>query len=852
MFGEVLWTFRNDLVFGLGTKGRKNVRVEERFVTFGSGGAKNVVSRRLRRVCISLASWCWLAISGIFAPPASSQEVLPFPPTPSASIAGPTLQDSTHKWRVTPNHLPANPPNILIILLDDTGPGLPSTYGGEIHTPTLDRIANMGISYNRFHSTAMCSPSRAALLTGRNATRVGNGQIAELANDWDGFTGFIPKSSATMAEVLKDYGYNTSAFGKWHMTGANETTSKGPFDHWPTAYGIEYFYGFLPGEASQYEPQLVENTVVLDPHTYLHPGYHMSEDLADKAIVWLREQRAFEPNKPWFMYWAPGASHGPHQVPAEWADKYKGKFDDGWDNYRERVFKRQKELGWIPGNTQLTPRPDTLPSWDSIPASEKPFQIRLMEIFAGFTEHVDFQIGRVVDEIDKLGELDNTIVFYIWGDNGSSAEGQIGSISELLAQNQIPTTVQQQLKALDELGGLPALGTDKTDNMYHAGWAWAGSTPFKGTKLLGAYFGGIRQPMAVSWPKGIKADKTPRSQFLHFNDVAPTIYEILKITPPRVVNGFEQDPIDGVSFAYTFNDATAKERKQTQFFDIMGSRGIYHAGWFAGTRGPRIPWLATTPGIATWTPDKDQWELYNLNEDFSQANDLAEKMPEKLQAMKDLFLVEAAKNKDLPIGGGLYAMFNPGDMLQSPLTEWTFPGAITRMPEFSAPKLGTRSSTVTVDADVPTDANGVIYALGSFSGGLTTYVKNGILCYEYNLFEIARTSICSTEKIATGRDKIVVETTTHPKPKPDGSKSPYQSATIVVSVNGKQVAKGDVPLLATLLFTANDCLDFGTDLGSPVSMAYFDKAPFAFNGTIIGAIVKYPQSNVTRPVGDPD
>jgi arylsulfatase A-like enzyme len=793
--------------------------------------------------------------SGFFALcaiPTMAQESLPFPSPPSASTAGPTMQDSVHKWRVTPNRLSADAPNILIILLDDTGPGLPSTYGGEIHTPTLDRVAKMGISYNSFHSTAMCSPTRAALLTGRNHTRVGNGQIAEIANDWDGFTGYIPTSSATVAEVLRDYGYNTSAFGKWHMTGANETSSKGPFNHWPTAYGIEYFYGFLPGEASQYEPQLVKNTTVLDPHSYLHPGYHMTTDLADNAITWLREQRAFEPTKPWFMYWAPGASHGPHQIAPEWSDKYKGKFDDGWDKYRERVFARQKQLGWIPANTQLTARPETLASWDSIPTSEKPFQSRLMEIFAGFTENADYEIGRVIDEVDKLGELDNTLVFYIWGDNGSSAEGQLGSISELLAQNQIPATITQQLKALDELGGLPALGTAKTDNMYHAGWGWAGSTPFKGTKLLASYFGGTRQPMAVSWPKKIKPDTTPRAQFLHVNDVAPTIYEVLNITPPRTVNGVAQDPIDGVSFVYTFNDAKAPERKHTQFFDIMGSRGVYHDGWFAGTFGPRIPWLAVTPGMATWTPARDKWELYHITEDFSEANDLADKMPEKVQAMKDLFMVEAAKNKDLPIGGGLYALLNPGDMLQSPLKEWTFPGAITRMPEFSAPRLGTRANTVTVDAEFPANASGVLYSLGSFSGGLATYMQDGTLCYEYNLFEIARTKICAKEKIPAGRAKIEVATATNPLPGPNGGKSPYQSANITVRINGKEIAQGTVPLLATFLFTANDCLDFGTDLGSPVSMDYFDKAPFPFTGTIIGATVKYPQAAVTEAVGDPD
>ena len=412
---------------------------------------------------------CSLLCVLVIASNAVAQEILPFPPAPSGSTPGLTIQDSVYKKRVAPKHLAEGAPNILVILMDDLGPGTPSTYGGEINTPTLDRVAKMGISFNRFHSTAMCSPTRAALLTGRNHTRVGNGQIAAIANDFDGFSGIIPKSSATVAEVLKNYGYNTGAWGKWHNTPEEQITSKGPFDYWPTGYGFEYFYGFLAGEASQYEPTLTRNTNPVTDH--LPKGYHLTDDIATDAIKWLREQKAYAPDKPFLMYWAPGASHGPHHVMKEWADKYKGKFDDGWDKYRERVFARAKAKGWIPQNAQLTPRPESMASWDSIPDDEKPFQRRLMEVFAGFTEHADYNAGRVIDEIEKQGKLDNTLIFYIWGDNGSSAEGLYGTISEQLAQNGIPTKISQHLKALDELGGLDALGGPKTDNMYHAGWA---------------------------------------------------------------------------------------------------------------------------------------------------------------------------------------------------------------------------------------------------------------------------------------------------------------------------------------------------------------------------------------------
>ncbi|CRI67781.1 Sulfatase [Thiocapsa sp. KS1] len=775
-----------------------------------------------------------LVLGSLLAVPARGQEVLPFPPTPSASTPGLTMQDSIYQKRVEPRRLAEGAPNILVILMDDVGPATPSTYGGEINTPTLDRVANMGISYNRFHSTAMCSPTRAALLTGRNHTRVGNGQIAALANDFDGFSGKIPKTSATVAEVLKNYGYNTGAWGKWHNTPEEDVTNKGPFDYWPTGHGFEYFYGFLAGEASQYEPQMVRNTtLVTEEHK---PGYHLSEDIADDAIVWLREQNAYAPDKPFFMYWAPGASHGPHQITSEWADKYKGKFNDGWDSYRERVFANAKAKGWIPQDAQLTPRPASLAAWDSIPEDERPFQRRLMEVFAGFTEHADFNAGRVIAEIERQGKLDNTLIFYIWGDNGSSAEGLYGTISEQLAQNGIPTTIAQHLEALDELGGLDALGGPKTDNMYHAGWAWAGSTPYRSTKLVGAHFGGTRQPMAVAWPRGIKADATPRAQFHHVIDVVPTIYEATKITPPNMVNGFPQDSIDGVSMAYTFADNGAMGQRRTQFFDIMASRGIYHDGWFAGAMGPREPWVGGMPkGAKEWSPEKDQWELYNLNEDWSQANDLAGKMPDKLVEMKDLFLIESTKNKNLPIGGGLWstALMHPEDAPRSAITEWTFEGAMTRMSESAAPKLGIVDTLVSMELDLPANANGVLYAVGGFGGGLTLYVKDGVLNYEYNQFEVLRTKIQSKGKLPTGKARLEVESKLVEK-----VGGPMD---ITLKLNGETVGQGRVPTAISLHFTTNESFDIGSDTNSPVSLAYFDHAPFAFTGTIGTTKVAYPE-----------
>ena len=776
----------------------------------------------------SLAVSLLLPISAAAAGP-DDGSVLPFPTPINKSIAAQTLADSTLAKTSVVTHLPDDAPNILIVLLDDVGYGIAETFGGGVKTPTLSKLADEGLVYNQFHTTAICSPTRASLLTGRNHTRVGSGTIAERAVNFDGYTGIIPKTSATMAEVLKQYGYKTSAFGKWHNTPATQTTAMGPKDKWPNGYGFEYFYGFLAGETSQYEPRLVENyNYVEPPHD---PTYHLTEDMTAKALAWLDKHQSFSPDKPFLMYWAPGAVHGPHHIFKEWADKYKGQFDDGWDAYREKTYKRQLEQEIIPADTELTPRDKTMASWDSIPEAQRAFQIRLMEIFAGFVEHTDHQVGELLKGLDERGLKENTLVIYIFGDNGSSAEGQNGSISELLAQNQIPNTIEQQIQALEKIGGLDVLGTPKTDNMYHSGWAWAGSTPFKSTKLIASHFGGTRNPMVISWPKKIKPDNIARQQFLHVNDIAPTLYDILGIKTPKIVNGFEQDPIDGTSFAYTFDDADASNKKHTQFFDNNGSRGIYHNGWFASTFGPLYPWLSAQKGLAEWDSNKDVWQLYDLNNDFSQAHDIATKNPKKLEELKQLFLKEAKDNKDFPIGAGIWLRLHPEDLATTGYTKWKFTSNTNRMPEFTAPGLGRTSNTVEIDCEVGENASGVIYAMGGLSGGLTLYMDKGYLVYEYNLMIIEQFTTKSKAPLAPGNHKIEVHTVIK-------DNKPGASGTVTLIVDGEVIGTAVLERSVPLLFTASETFDVGTDLGSPVSLNYDDRRPFAFEGKIRSVDVK--------------
>ena len=763
----------------------------------------------------------------------SAHEVLPFPEPPSASKAGKTLKDSKHQWRKAESHLPKDAPNIVIFMTDDAGFSNPSTFGGPIHMPTMDRLAASGISFNAFHTTAICSPTRAALLTGRNHHRVGAGQIAELASDWDGYVGKIPKSTATFAQVLSYYGYNTGAFGKWHNTPVTDLTRLGPFDRYPTGLGFDYFYGFIAGETSQYEPALFENTNPIEaPHD---PKYHLTEDMAEKAIQWIRTSKTLHPDKPFFVYFTPGAVHGPFHIFKEWADKYDGKFDEGWEVLRSMTFEEQKKMGWIPQDSVLNPLAETMQKWEDIPKSQREFQTRLMEIYAGFLEHTDVQYGKIVDEIERQGMLDNTLIIYINSDNGPSAEGMNGTISELLAQNMMPSTIDQQLEVLNKnYGGMDALGGPKLDVMYHHGWAYAGASPFQGTKLVAAYMGGTRTPLVISWPKKIKHDGKVRSQFHHVNDIAATLYEILDITPPKIVNGVEQQPLDGTSMVYTFDKPDAKCAKTTQYFEVMGSRGVYHDGWFAGTFGPRTPWSTDMAALMNWDPEKDEWELYNLDNDYAQSQDLAKENPDKLAELKALFDKEATENHVYPIGASMYTViFSPSELPSSPLTQWTFYEGQNRIPEAMAPKFTSgRSTLAVIDAEIEKNTEGVLFAFGGISSGFTVYMDKGILKAEYNAMTLNRYKVASKSAIPTGKVKIEVET------KYD-TKERLAPATITLKVNDKIVGQGRIERSVPGGHTASETFDIGKDLGSPVALDYFDRAPFRFNGKIEKINIRY-------------
>ena len=758
----------------------------------------------------------------------STGPALPFAPAPSASVAGRTLADSTHRWRTEPSRLPENPPHIVILMSDDAGFSAPACFGGPVHMPTMDRLANRGLRFNRFHTTAICSPTRAALLTGRNHHAVGFGQISEFASDFDGYVGEIPRSAATIAQVLSAYGYDTGAFGKWHNTPTTHVTTKGPFELWPTGLGFRYFYGFMAGETSQWEPRLFENTNPIEPPATPEEGYHLTEDLADQTIRFIRYNRAVTPDRPMFIYLAPGATHGPHQVAKEWSEKYRGRFDGGWEVLREETFRRQKELGWIPEDAELTPIDPTMQRWDDVPEAQREFQCRLMEVYAGFLEHTDVQYGRVLDELEAQGILDNTLVFYIHSDNGASAEGMFGTIAELLAQNAIDYSVERQIEVLErDYGGLDAIGTPLVDNMYHHGWAWATDTPLRSTKLVAAHFGGTRTPMVVSWPERLEPDPTPRTQFHHVIDVAATIYDVLGIEPPREYNGVAQDPLDGDSMVPSFTATDGAGGRSTQYFEVMGSRGVYHDGWFAAAFGPKRPWEADISGLIGWDPDDDEWELYYLDDDYSQARNLAEEHPAKLRELQDMFMVQAAQNKVLPIGGGMYtAVYHPEEMRGSTLTEWTLYPGQTRIPEALAPKYTSGFSTLaTIDVELTEGDEGVLYALGGIAGGFTVFIDDGHLRAEYNLLGVERYKAVSAEPLTSGRHQLQVEVRFD-------ERRAQAPATLTLRVDGTDVGSTRIERSVQAAFTASETFDVGTDLGSPVALDYHERAPFEFTGTI--------------------
>jgi arylsulfatase len=578
---------------------------------------------------------------------AATPQVLPAPEPAFPGKVGLTYSESEPAF---PQAIaaPTQAPNVLLVLLDDMGFGQTSTFGGPIDTPHLTHLAERGLRYNQFHVTALCSPTRAALLTGRNHHSVNTGVVEELATGFPGYTTILPRSAATVAEVLRQNGYNTAAFGKWHNTPDYETSAAGPFDRWPTQLGFEYFYGFLGGDTNQWSPALVENTKRLQTPIN-QPNYHLTTDLVDHAITWIRTQQSIAPDKPFFAYLATGATHAPHHAPKAWIDQYKGKFDQGWDRLRQETVARQKQLGVIPANAQLTPRPAELPAWDSLSPTEQKLYAHQAEVFAGFTAHTDAEVGRLIEAIAQLGELDNTLIIYIVGDNGASAEGGLtGSVNELKVFNGVPEDPQQLLASLDDLGG------PKTFNHFHAAWAWAMNTPFQWTKQIASHFGGTRDPLVIAWGDRIPDRGGLRSQFHHVIDIAPTILEVAGITSPTIVNGVEQQPVEGTSLAYTFTDAEANSRHTTQYFEMFGNRAIYDRGWVAAARHGRLPWEA----VSRTTFDQDRWELYNITTDFSEANDLAAQNPSQLKRLQALFVSEAKNHQVFPLDDRILNRFD--------------------------------------------------------------------------------------------------------------------------------------------------------------------------------------------------
>jgi len=751
-------------------------------------------------------------------PDTLDRTVLPIPEPKVVSITELDARNAKAppRFEVKP---PPGAPNVVIVLIDDIGFGHSSAFGGPIHMPTLEKLSADGLRYNRFHTTALCSPTRVALLTGRNHHINNAGAIMELATGFAGNTGVRPLSVTPLAEILRQNGYSTAAFGKYHETAPWEVSVSGPFDRWPTRSGFDKFYGFIGGETNQWAPAIFDGTVRIEPPQT--PGYHFTTDMTNQAINWVSAQQTLTPDKPFYMYFAPGATHAPHHVPKEWIEKYKGQFDQGWDNLREETFARQKQLGIIPADAKLTPRPREIPAWDGMNSDQKRLFERQMETFAGFAEHTDHEVGRLVAQLEAMGELDNTVFFYIVGDNGASAEGgPEGSYNEMMALNGIVGTADQMMGHIDDWGG------PTTFPHFAIGWAWAGNTPFQWTKQVASHFGGTRNGMVLHWPKGIKAKGEIRSQFHHVIDVAPTILDAAHIPEPKVVNGIEQYPMDGVSMLYTVDDAKAKDRRTIQYFEMFGNRGIYHDGWVACTRHS-IPWLMVPlPPLID-----DVWELYNIDKDFSEADNLASKEPAKLKELQAVFMKEAIRNHVLPIDDRRSERFNPAvagrpDLLNGRTSLTVYEG-MTGMMENAFINVKGVHHTITAEVEVPdANASGVILAQAGYFGGWTLYMKDGKVHHEYNFFAIERTNIASSAALAPGKHTIVYEFT------PDQAK-PGTGGKSVLSVDGKQVAQAQIPKTQPFMFSADEGTDVGIDAETNVSPDYKQ-----FNNRFTGRIAK--------------
>jgi arylsulfatase A-like enzyme len=754
------------------------------------------------------------------------RSVLPIPDPPRSGLILYDAKDPENKYpAITQLRPPKGAPNVLLILIDDAGFGSSSAFGGPCNTPSAERLAAGGLKFNRFHTTALCSPTRQALLTGRNHHTVAMGGITEIATGSPGYSSILPNNCSPLARTLKLNGYATAQFGKCHEVPVWQTSPAGPFDAWPTGGGgFEYFYGFIGGEAHQWYPSLYEGTSPVEVKKTPEEGYHLVEDMTEKAINWIGQEKALMPDKPFFVYFAPGATHAPHHVPKEWADKYKGKFDQGWDKLREETFARQKKLGVIPPDCQLTPRHKEIPSWDDMPGALKPVLIRQMEVYAGFMEYVDYNVGRLVDSIKQLGILDDTLIYYIIGDNGASAEGTLnGTYNEMINFNGASAleTPEFLMAHLDKLGG------PESYNHYAVGWAHAMNTPYQWTKQVASHWGGTRNGTIVHWPSGIKGKGEIRGQFTHCIDVAPTILEVAGLPQPTFVNGIQQHPIEGVSMAYAFNDPKAAERHETQYFEMFGNRGIYHNGWTAVTRH-KTPWLLI--GEKTPAFDDDVWELYDTTKDWSQAKDLSKQMPEKLHDLQRLWLIEATRYNVLPLDDNLGARINSDTAGRPQLitgkSQILF-GSMGRLSENSVLNLKNKSHAVTAGIVVPTTgAEGVIVAQGGNIGGWSLYAKDGKLKYCYNLLGIHQFYAESSGPLTPGDHQVRMEFAY-------AGGGLGKGGTATLFVDGKKVGEGKVAATAAMIFSADDGCDVGCDTGSPVSPDYGSRGN-EFTGHIKG------------------
>lgn len=751
------------------------------------------------------------------------RSVLPIPLSPFAGKMGKDYTKTESGWQQVVS-APKGAPNVLVILLDDVGFGQTSTFGGLIPTPNLDKLASVGLKFNRFHTTAICGPSRAALLTGRNHHDTGNGFLMEYATGLPNYSTMIQKDTATIGEILKDNGYNTSWFGKNHNTPDWESSVVGPFDRWPTGIGFEYFYGFMAGETHQYYPTIFENTTPVEPNKTPEQGYHFMTDMTDRAIQRLRYTKSIAPDKPFFMYFAPGAMHAPHHVTKEWRDKFKGKFDMGWDQYREIVFKQQLEMGIIPPSTKLNPRPDWVPAWDTLSAEQKKLYTRLMENFAGFFSFTDHEIGRLLDAVNQLPDADNTMIIFIAGDNGASAEGgPDGTVNEMKMLNGQKSTIEETLARYDEIGD------PNTEPHYPIGWAWAGNTPFQWVKQVASHLGGTRNPMVVSWPSHIKPDTKPRDQFLHLVDIVPTILEAAHLPMPKTVNGVEQKPLAGASFLSVFTQADAPSPRNEQYFEVLSNRSVYADGWKANAQHT-LPWRQDlAPG--NW--DKDKWELYNLKEDFSEANDLAQKMPDKLTEMKKKFDQLAEQYNVYPLddrGAGRITVAKPSAPGSDPkATHFTFYSGATRLAETAAPNMKNRSWTLTAELNTQGEkTSGVIMAIGGIAAGMSLYLDKGVPVFHYNWFEESRYVVKPDKPLKPGQTQLTL------KFDYDGGDL-GKGGTASLLADGQEIAKGRIEKTVAGRFGI-DTFGIGEDSGQPVANTY--TPPFAFQGEIAKVVIE--------------